>query len=261
MAMKFSKEDQEALKKSSAEIYQKRTDETNRQDIENLSTKGKIQQFIDYYLKNVIIAIIVVCVLITGIVQAVTRKPSNALYVVIVNDVLPEENIPAFKKALEKYYQLDTGKEIVTIDADSTDQKLQTYLYAGTIDVFITDETNYKQWAQAEYFMDAEHKKQTRFYKEYDKKYWYQTPYITGEDILNNKKTETKETKPGDKTPYTCGLYLTDSEKYKQLGGSVQKPVVGISATTKHITEAKQFVKYMMDNSQKMKLDVSKEKK
>ena len=41
MAMQFSKEDQEKLKNDKSEIYRKRTEETNREDVENLSKKGK----------------------------------------------------------------------------------------------------------------------------------------------------------------------------------------------------------------------------
>ena len=41
MAMQFSKEDQENLKNDKSEIYRKRTEETNREDVENLSKKGK----------------------------------------------------------------------------------------------------------------------------------------------------------------------------------------------------------------------------
>lgn len=39
MAMQFSKEDQEKLKNDKSEIYRKRTEETNREDVENLSKK------------------------------------------------------------------------------------------------------------------------------------------------------------------------------------------------------------------------------
>ena len=49
MAMQFSKEDQEKLKNDKSEIYRKRTEETNREDVENLSKKGKWE-----YLSNII---------------------------------------------------------------------------------------------------------------------------------------------------------------------------------------------------------------
>lgn len=262
MAMMFSEEEQERLQEDKSEIYQKRDEETNKDDVRNLSTKGKIQQFMDYYFKSVLIAIVVIGVIITGMVQATTKKPENALYVAIQNDVIPEENINAFEKVLEKYYRLDTDKEIVTVRMDCDDQTLQTYLYAGTVDVVIMEEENYKRWAQAEYFLDVETDKEMAFCKKYDKEYLFRSQYITGEDILKNDRKEVSETKPSDEEFYTNGVYLTDSEKYKQLGGAVAKPVIGISTASNHVTDAKEFVKYMMDNEKKMKLestDFSKE--
>ena len=70
--------------------------------------------------------------------------------------------------------------------------------------------------------------------------------------ILNNTKTEASDTKASDKTEYNCGIYLSDSQKYRQMGGQLDKPVLGIATSTKHIEYATQFAKYMMDNNKKM---------
>lgn len=253
MAMHFSKEEQEALKNSKAEIYQKRTEETNKEDIANLSGKGKWQQFRDYYLKNVVIAVIVVCLLAGGIIQAATKK-QTALYVVIQNDVLEEETVQAFQKAIEEYLKINTDKMVVMIDTASDDRKLQTYFYAGTADILITDEKAFQSWGQSEYFYASDIDREAAFYKEYDEKYHYMTAYVTSEDIRKNISKDVTETIAGDKTKHNCGLYLTDSEKYRQIGGQLEKPVLGISITTERLEEAEKFTRYMMDNSRKMTL-------
>lgn len=260
MAIHFSEEDQKKLREDTSEIYQKRTEETNREDVENLSGKGKWQYFKDYYLKTTVIAVIVICFLAVSLVQAFTRKPSNALYIAIQQDALDEKQVQAFEKAIEKYLDVDTKWEKVTVDTSCTDQQLQTYLYTGTADIVITGEENFYNWASAEYFMSTEKNKQVAFYKDYDEKYQYRTTYITGKDVLDNK--ETRKTEEGsDKTEYHCGLYLTDSEKYKQLGGFLDKPVLGLSNTTEQLGNAKKFVRYMMDNTQKMSLEQEKGEK
>ena len=66
---------------------------------------------------------------------------------------------------------------------------------------------------------------------------------------MNNTKTEASDTKASDKTEYNCGIYLSDSQKYRQMGGQLDKPVLGIATSTKHIEYATQFAKYMMDNN------------
>lgn len=258
MAINFTEEEKEALKNNPSEIYQKRTEETNKQDIRNLSREGKWQYFKEYYLKITVICVIILCFLTLFVVQAVTRKPSSALYVAIQKDVLDENTVEAFKNALEKHMELDTDMEVVTIDTGCSEQQLQAYFYAGTADILITSEENYKKWGSGEYFFDAETDEEVDFYKDYDEKYRYRTKYITSQDVLENKETAKTE-KGKDETEYNCGLYLTDSEKYKQIQGCFENPVIGISKATERLTESKNFVQYMMDNSQKMELHVEKE--
>ena len=43
MAINFSKEDKEKLKENTSALYQKRTEESNKEDIKNLSVRGKIR--------------------------------------------------------------------------------------------------------------------------------------------------------------------------------------------------------------------------
>lgn len=255
MAMHFSKEDQEKLENDPSELYKKRTKETEREEIASLSVKGKLQQFKDYYLKGILIAILLVGIVVYGIVESVTNKGKEALYVAIQKDAIPEEYLPSFEAAIEEYLGINSDKEIVTVNIDATDQFLQTYFYAGRADVLITDEQYFEQWGQAEYFYASDENEEVGFYKNYDEKYHYYTTYVTSEDVRNNDKTLTKETQASDQTKHNCGIYLTDSEKYKQLSGAFKKPVLGISASTNHLEDAEKFVEFMMDNSVKMTLD------
>lgn len=256
MAIKFSKEDQEKLKNDNSEIYQKRTEETNQQDIKNLKGKEKWTHFKDYYLKSVIIAVIVVCFIVVSIVQSIVNQETPALYIAIQGDAFLDENVEAFEEAIGKYLKLG-DKEVVLVDTACDDQKLQTYLYAGTIDIYIAPDEVFKRWASSEYFCSSNKHKDVAFYKDIDEKYHYSTQYLTSEDILSNK--EDTNYVPSDKTMYQCGLYLTDSKKYRMLGGSVKKPVLGISTTTEHMQEAKEFVQFMMDNSRELKMEVNAE--
>lgn len=255
MAMQFSKEDQEKLKNSHSEIYRKRTEETNREDIEKLSKKDKWIHFKQYYLKAVVIAVVVVALLIAGMIQAATKKATTALYIAIQKDIIQEEDVPAIEAAIEDYLGMDTDEEEVKVEISSDDKQLQTYFYAGTADILIADEESFQKWGEAQYFFDSNTSDKVAFYKDYDEKYQFKTQYITGEDILNNKTEYADKTEPSDKTEYNCGIYLTDSEKYRQMGGVVEKPVLGIATSTKHLEYAQDFAKYMMDNNQEMKLE------
>ena len=86
MAMHFSKEDQEKLESDPLELYKKRTKETEREEIANLSTKAKLQQFKDYYLKGILVTVLIIGIVIYGIVESVTNKGREALYVAVQKD-------------------------------------------------------------------------------------------------------------------------------------------------------------------------------
>ena len=84
------------------------------------------------------------------------------------------------------------------------------------------------------------------FYKDYDKDKQFFCEYVSGEDVRESEKTA-NEAESADGKTYNFGLYLDGSEKYtKSLGGLVKKPVIGITATSKHKEEAVQFIKWMM---------------
>ena len=84
------------------------------------------------------------------------------------------------------------------------------------------------------------------FYKDYDKDKQFFCEYVSGEDVRESEKTA-NEAESTDGKIYNFGLYLDGSEKYtKSLGGLVKKPVIGITATSKHKEEAVQFIKWMM---------------
>ncbi len=255
MAMQFSEEDREKLKKDKSAIYQKRSDKVGKEELANLSGKGKWQHFVDYYLKAAVAVVLVLCLIVGGVIHTFMNRKMCALYIAIQKDIIAEEQIPFVQEAIAQYLELNTDREEVTIDISCSDRQLQTYFYAGTADILITDEESFQKWGQAEYFYAPEKYKEVAFYEEYDEALRYRSKYVTGEDVLNDTEREAKEAAAGDVTEYTCGLYLTDSKKYRQIGGAIEKPVLGISVTTKHLPEAEAFVKYMLDNSKELSLD------
>lgn len=255
MAMQFSEEDREKLRKDKSAIYQKRSDKVSKEELANLSGKEKWQHFVDYYLKATVAVILVLCLVIGGVVHTYMTRKMCALYIVIQKDIIPEEQVPFVQEAVAQYLKLDTDREEVMIDISCSDRQLQAYFYAGTADILITDEESFQKWGQAEYFYTLEEYKEVAFYKEYDETLRYRSRYVTGNDVLNDTEREAKEAAPGDETEYTCGLYLTDSKKYRQIGGAIEKPVLGIAVTTKHLSEAEAFVKYMLDNSKELSLN------
>lgn len=248
MAVHFSKEEQEELEKSNAEIYKKRTKESEAEERKNLSWREKLVHFQYYYLKTCLIVLVILAMVGLQIYDYFT-KDQVALFVEIQGEVLSDETIEALEDELSEYLGF-RGREKVRISQGGNNQQIQTYLYSGTIDVLIASNEDFSEWAKSDYLFNQNVHDEVAFYKDYPTEYYYYSQIMTGEDIRNN--VHDTDIEPSDKTEYLCGLSLKDSDKYKQIGGLIPDPVAGISAASKHVEEAEQLIVYLMDNAQKL---------
>ncbi len=245
MAMQFSEEDKKAMENDNSEIYKKRDDKTNKEDIKNMSKKEKRQYFKQYYLGGIVGVIIVAVFLGLFLYDTFKKEPSAALYVAITGDAIDEEKEAQFKDEIEKYLNIDTEKEIVYIDSNLDRNKLQTYLYAGTVDVVIAGEDSFRQWAKGGYFREPGTSKDLAFYNNYSDNKKFFSKYISPEDV--RESDDIQNVKPSDDTDYNFGLYISDKKYQEGLGGFVEKPVIGVSAAAKENDYIQMFIEYMME--------------
>ena len=249
MAMNFSEEEKKKMLEDESEIYQKRDDglDANNGQLKKLKGREKRAYFRQYYLGTVAVVIVVAILAVLFFKNAVQKKPHCVLYIAIEDDVLDEDKVADFEKAVEKYLNIDTKNEYVKVDNGTSDQEIQTYIYSGVVDVIIASEDTYKRWANEGCMADPSSSDTVSFYKDYDKNKKYFAKYVSGEEVRKSKQSAEKLKSSEGKT-YNFGLYLSDSKKYKEtLGGLLKKPVAGITATSKNTEEAKQFIKWMME--------------
>ena len=102
MAVHFSDEEKEKLKQDKASIYEDHTDEAIKEEIKNLSWKGKLKQFQHYYLKGVIIAVVIIAMIGLQVYDAVT-KADVLLFICVQGDVIDDDNVEKIQKALNEY--------------------------------------------------------------------------------------------------------------------------------------------------------------
>ena len=141
MAVHFSDEEKEKLKQDKASIYEDHTDEAIKEEIKNLSWKGKLKQFQHYYLKGAIIAVVIIAMIGLQVYDAVT-KADVLLFICVQGDVIDDDNVEKIQKALNEYLGYQDGKETVRLSLDGDDQQIQTFLYSGTADLLICSEEN-----------------------------------------------------------------------------------------------------------------------
>lgn len=248
MAVHFSKEEQEELEKNNAEIYKKRSKESEAEERKSWTWREKLVHFQYYYLKICLVILVVLAMVGLQIYDYFT-KDQVALFVEFQGEVLTDETVAALEEELSQHLGF-RGREKVRISQGVDNRQIQTHLYSGTIDVMIASEEDFSEWAESDYFLNQNVNDEVAFYADYPTEYRYYSQIMTGEDIRSNLHDTNVE--PSDKTEYLCGLSLKDSEKYKQIGGLISDPVAGISAASKHIVEAEQLITYLMDNTQKL---------
>lgn len=125
----------------------------------------KLSYFMEYYKWHVVVGVVVLSLLVYTVYHMLTSK-DIAFYAAYINS-LPlgssEEHIQAFAE----YAGIDMDTNDLRIDdtlhlnlespdqaSIATSQKLMAYLAAGTIDVFLSDETIIQQYAYNEGFYD-----------------------------------------------------------------------------------------------------------
>ena len=129
LAVHFSDEEKEKLKQDKASIYEDHTDEAIKEEIKNLSWKGKLKQFQHYYLKGVIIAVVIIAMIGLQVYDAVT-KADVLLFICVQGDVIDDDNVEKIQKTLNEYLGYQDGKETVRLSLDGDDQQIQTFLYS-----------------------------------------------------------------------------------------------------------------------------------
>lgn len=152
MAVHFSDEEKEKLKQDKASIYEDHTDEAIKEEIKNLSWKGKLKQFQHYYLKGAIIAVVIIAMIGLQVYDAVT-KADVLLFICVQGDVIDDDNVEKIQKALNEYLGYQDGKETVRLSLDGDDQQIQTFLYSGTADLLICSEENLEKWGMPAIFI------------------------------------------------------------------------------------------------------------
>lgn len=254
MAVHFSKEEEEKLKKNESEIYQEHDDDSIKEEIKNLGFVGKLKQFRDYYLKGTIVALIVIAMAVVSLYDYV-NKDKVRLFIAIQGDVLEDEQIKSLEQDLNEYLGFKKG-ETVRLSVNGDYQQIQTYLCSGTIDLLITPESDFPKLSTAGYFFAANKNKEVKYYNQYQD-YKVTSKFISGEDVRKNLK-DTK-IDPEDKTEYFFGLSLRDSESYnKEFGGMMKDGVVATSSEAQHLEEAEKVVKLLMDNNKSLKIKSKK---
>lgn len=227
----------------SAEIYQPRTKQTEKQKLSEMTFQDKITYFNQYYRTKFFVFLAVIGFLIYLIYTITSPKIETIFYAAIVNNYLDEEKKSEFYHDFGEYLDIDSKKQGITLDTtyvlgkndiissdsvSSSQQKISTYTYAQKLDVIIAPAEVFQSLAYYGYFDDLADQLPTDLYAQFA-----ESLYLTNQ-----------EDDPEEKA---YGIYLTDSEVFDSLGNVIEDPVLGIITNSKYKENSIEFLRYVFE--------------
>lgn len=232
----------------SAGIYAKRTKETEKQKLSNMTFREKMTYFHDYYLKICIFTVIALGVVGCLIYTFFAPKPKELLSVAVINEQYDQEKLSTFLKNVDQHFEVKKDKEKIIYDysyfisgdgqGDSANsiQKLYTHVAAEQIDIIITDASTFKNYMELGYFIKLSNALPEDLYNELTE--YYITGKLTKENSNDNIADTTQE-------PY--GIRLDSCDVYRSTGSLLKEPVLGIVLNSPNKDNDVKFIRYLFE--------------
>jgi hypothetical protein len=222
----------------SAEIYQPRSEKTEREKLKDMSIKGKLSYLWEYYKIHAFITVAAVALLIYVIHEIITPDVKPQFNAAIINGSVYTTSLEQYADAFAQRLQLDPMRESVVLNnnfftdygglANSSAETLVAYIAGGEIDVIIAPETNFKQYAYYGYFKKLSEALPTDIYSS-----------LTDYFFISDQEEDP------EKSPY--GIYLDNTDLFKDAKYKNDSYVLGIMANGPHADNTVEFIKYLFE--------------
>ncbi len=233
----------------SAEIYKKRSDKPERHKLKELHGKEKLQYFSDYYLKIVLVAVLVIALSIYFIYSVwIAQRVETILNVAIADYVFSSEALEDASNRFGEYIKIDSESQKVLLDNSyyisvgdySSTQKLSTYILVGEVDIIITKESIFQSYVLNGSLSSLTDTLPTDLYSTLSDHFYY--------GRIRENPEETLETATGSLETY--GIYLDQCPMFQSQSTPEDRPVLGIVATGKHIENSFDFIRFLFQEYQ-----------
>lgn len=227
-----------------AEIYNpNRKDPTASERWNAMTRHEKFIHFRDYYLKFVILAIVVLAFACYFIYYIVKPDEEDVFFGASFNvyfDLDLKNEIP---DKFGKYLSSTSGKDVNSdriffksyYDSVLTDTEVNNFFDKRRYDVFITTEERFKTYAKTDNYLDLKETLPDDVYEKYEDKLVY----------CNNQKKQDKETE------YAYGISLADCNYtfYDYYDNVIDNAVIGIVVNTQRPETAIDFIDFLFDGN------------
>lgn len=221
-------------------LYQKRDDSLGKKDTSNLNRSQKVGYFKDYYLKAVIVAIVVLIAVGSLVYTMLFRHQTTILSVAFINEAWMA-NTDLLDENLRDYYELTSQDELLDCSNYSLDQygdqmKLTTLMAAQTIDILVCPEEQFIQYSELGYLADLSELLPADLYAQFEDRILESSEVETDNDgaIIN--------TYPA--APH--GIDIADNAVYQAYGGIGEKAILCVLSNTQRADNVIRFLEYLL---------------
>lgn len=218
----------------SAEIYQPRRKLTEKEKLRDLPFKKKASYLWDYYRIHAIVFIAVIALTSYIIYTIVTPKVETKFYAAIINNTINEQVLMDYEANFSKHLQLDPTKEAVDFNSNfyfnndtyNTRQVLSAYIATSEIDVIIAPESEFASYAKSGFMDKLSDQLPTDLYSSMTDRFYFS-------EVENDSESS------------AYGIFLTDSELFKNNTIDKDPFILGIITNSKHKENAVEFIRYL----------------
>lgn len=220
-----------------AVIYQPRKELTEKEKLKDMKFSDKLNYLWEYYKIHAAAAIAVIALVSYIIYQVVTPDVKPQFYAAIINSAVNPDTMIQYKTDFAEYLQLDPKRQSVDLNDTfyfSTDnqyvsemqQVLTTYMAAGQVDVIIAPESVFQSFADNGIMAKLSDELPTDVYSSLTDNFYISA---TAEDPEKN----------------AYGIYLTDSNLFKDVTYNGEPYILGIVPNYPHVDNTIEFIKYL----------------
>ncbi len=243
-----------------------------KQKAKNMSLKGKLSYFWDYYKIHTIVVIVAVF-LITAIIRDISSAKEYAFYGIYFN-AMQTFSADGQMEDFSGYLGIDTENYQALLDSSmyysltdlsettlASSQKFAAMIHAGEVDIVVADEDVFANYAVNEIFYDLREILPEDLLEKYKDDIFYidcaQIEAYSGDDYLEYEddqeyykeleKTFTDHHDPSDlEDPIPFGIYVGDTPVITESGCYPQSvPVFGIVRNTSRPDTAVKYLRFL----------------
>ena len=223
----------------SAEIYQQRVEQSEKEKLRDMSFQEKIGYLWEYYRLHALFTIIAIAIVAYAVYEIVTPEIETRLYAAVIDNPVEPTVLEEYTAQFTEHLQLDPEKEKVVINpqfyfaadgeyAMSMRQVLVTYVAAQDVDIIIAPKSEFESYSYYGYMHSLSDLLPTDLYSKLSD-YFY---------------IGTQEDNPDEKV---YGIYLTEAALFKNNERvSEDNPyILGVIGNSRRTENSVELIRYL----------------